>query len=551
MIQSRLVVFLNIPHQVAVQQEQRIPWRTRYHGKFITTNSKAVPPGTISLLDSIACSNNQGIARLMAKGVVCILKAVHIHEYHGPSVRLCIFLTNVVQKFIECKPVFKPRQAIRCCDILQVFVHHAQFAIHLLQFKRCFANKRRHTGCKRKPGSHSFLNVFSPHKFTLYRRTFAHRGNHQRNVVLVQVALFTQEFAVREKSRAGGKSLERRDFVCRFTLCPESLSCRTRENMLHLRSKLFASLTFGLDLFDNQSGFAIREANNGAFVNIRRHRERTIRVAGARGTYNRDSVVFIEHRKFERVIEEILVVLDTQILVINFVSGNAAEFIKNVSFSTGHMEVTANGFPATNLAGIHIEFITAIEHHQKARFGIATHRRKHAGIWARDIGRANNAAKDLNIAGQALEAIAKSRCRERCNAMINFYCLDPRIQIRLLHDFTCNAANRFSRKIILGHENLACRLFKNNSRYRNIGTQFAVYDVSTGRIAEPRNFRENSFQNIPNRFQLFGFQYGRMDLETHGGRTMFFIPLAKQEKFIFELDCVLKSKNSILHIFPS
>ena len=397
-IQSALVVFFNALFQVAIQHKQRIQRSMRHHGKFVATDPKAVSCRAISILNRFARSHNQGITRLVTEGVVCVLQAVHIHQHHSPSARsIGVLLANLPQDFVKSKPVFKSRQRIRCRDILQVFVHHTKLAVNLLQFERSFANERCHTGRKRKPRRHTFLNIFNLDMFLLYRRTFTHRGKYKRNVVLVQMSLFTQEFTMREKSGTRSQALERRNFVSRFTLRPESLSSRTRENMLNFRRKLYALFAFFLNALHNQLRFTIRQAHNRAFVNIRRHRQRSIRITSTRRTHNRNPVMFIKHREFKRVIEEVLVVLDIQVLVVDFVCRNTTQFIKNVALGTRHVEITANRFPAANLTGIHMQVRTTIKNNQQARFREPTHRRKHAGIRARNIGRADNTAKNLDI----------------------------------------------------------------------------------------------------------------------------------------------------------
>ena len=81
--------------------------------------------------------------------------------------------------------------------------------------------------------------------------------------------------------------------------------------------------------------------------------------------------MLVQHRELQRIVEEVLVVLDIQILVIDFVGGNSSQLVKDVSFGTCHMEITSNRFPSTNLAGIDIKFGAAKEQHQKARSCIA------------------------------------------------------------------------------------------------------------------------------------------------------------------------------------
>ena len=81
--------------------------------------------------------------------------------------------------------------------------------------------------------------------------------------------------------------------------------------------------------------------------------------------------MLVQHRELKRIVEEILVVLDIQILVINFVGGDSTQLVKDVPFGTGHVEITADRFPSANLAGIDIKFGTAKEQHQKTGFCIA------------------------------------------------------------------------------------------------------------------------------------------------------------------------------------
>ena len=79
--------------------------------------------------------------------------------------------------------------------------------------------------------------------------------------------------------------------------------------------------------------------------------------------------MLVEHREFECIVEEVVVVLDVQVLVINFVGGDAAQFVKHIAFGACHMEVASDGLPTANLTGFHMEISTAVEHRQKAGLG--------------------------------------------------------------------------------------------------------------------------------------------------------------------------------------
>jgi hypothetical protein len=86
---------------------------------------------------------------------------------------------------------------------LQVLVHDPKLAIHLLKLKGCLPNEGGHAGRKGEAGGHAFADVFAFCTLTPDGGALTHRGNDQRNVVLVHVALFTQEFTVGEKAGAG------------------------------------------------------------------------------------------------------------------------------------------------------------------------------------------------------------------------------------------------------------------------------------------------------------------------------------------------------------
>ena len=73
--------------------------------------------------------------------------------------------------------------------------------------------------------------------------------------------------------------------------------------------------------------------------------------------------MFIEHRELKRVVEKVVVVFDVQVLVVNFVGGEAAQFVKDVPFGAGDVEVAADGLPSADFAGFYIKFRTAVEHH--------------------------------------------------------------------------------------------------------------------------------------------------------------------------------------------
>ena len=72
--------------------------------------------------------------------------------------------------------------------------------------------------------------------------------------------------------------------------------------------------------------------------------------------------MLVEHRKLKGVVEKVVVVFDVQVLVVHFVSGEAAQFVKDVAFGTSDVEVTADGLPSANLAGFHMKFRTAVEY---------------------------------------------------------------------------------------------------------------------------------------------------------------------------------------------
>ena len=73
--------------------------------------------------------------------------------------------------------------------------------------------------------------------------------------------------------------------------------------------------------------------------------------------------MLVEHWEFKGVVEKVFVVLDVQVLVVNFVGGEAAQFVKDVAFGTSDVEVTADGLPSADFAGFYIKFRTAVEHH--------------------------------------------------------------------------------------------------------------------------------------------------------------------------------------------
>ena len=126
--------------------------------------------------------------------------------------------------------------------------------------------------------------------------------------------------------------------------------------------KLFGAFAFGLDFFENQLRLTIREADHRTFINIRRHGERAVGVACSCCTHDGNSVVLVEHWEFKGVVEKVVVVFDVQVLVVNFVGGEAAQFVKDVPFGAGDVEVASDGLPSANLAGFHMKFRTAVEY---------------------------------------------------------------------------------------------------------------------------------------------------------------------------------------------
>ena len=63
------------------------------------------------------------------------------------------------------------------------------------------------------------------------------------------------------------------------------------------------------------------------------------------------------------------------------------------------MEVTPDGFPTADFAGIYKEVFATVEHHQDAGPRKTTYRGEYAGMGACDVGRADDTTEHLDVAG--------------------------------------------------------------------------------------------------------------------------------------------------------
>ena len=72
--------------------------------------------------------------------------------------------------------------------------------------------------------------------------------------------------------------------------------------------------------------------------------------------------MFVEHRELKRIVDEVLVVLDVQVLVVHFVGGDAAQLVEDVSLGTGDVEVAADRLPTADFARFNMKILTAVEH---------------------------------------------------------------------------------------------------------------------------------------------------------------------------------------------
>ena len=106
------------------------------------------------------------------------------------------------------------------------------------------------------------------------------------------------------------------------------------------------------DTFKNCPRVAISKAHLHAFFDIRRHDYGTIFVTGYRSTHDVNSIALVEQREFQRVVNEVFVILDIQIAVIDFISGLAIQFIQHRSPCFCHYKFTAKGFPANHMGGM-------------------------------------------------------------------------------------------------------------------------------------------------------------------------------------------------------
>ena len=111
--------------------------------------------------------------------------------------------------------------------------------------------------------------------------------------------------------------------------------------------------------------------------------------------------------------------------------------------------------------------------------------------------------------------------------MVDFNRFYPGVLLGFFHDFVGDVADGLVGKVVLQNLDLCRRLFENDGGNGNFAGLFAVHDVSAGGVTEPRHLGENSFQCFPNGSQFSGVQLFGMDLETYGGRAVFFAPVAK------------------------
>ncbi len=147
----------------------------------------------------------------------------------------------------------------------------------------------------------------------------------------------------------------------------------------------------------NGTGIPIGNANHGADVHIRRHIDGAVRVTGHGRTQNRRVVMFIKQWKFQRIIKEIFIIFNIQVLMINIICRDPIQFLQQAALRLCHMKFSAKRLPSCHLDGIYMKILSAVKDNYNRTLGKSISLRKHAGIVTGDIIAAAYAAKNLNI----------------------------------------------------------------------------------------------------------------------------------------------------------
>ena len=347
------------------------------------------------------------------------------------------------------------------------------------------------------------------------RFALAHARHHERDIVLVQVAVFAQEFAVREESAVRGDFFERIDFVRRLAGRPERLARRAREDVDDLGVEPVDAAALVHDAVHDGIGLAVRKADHRPDFDIRRHHDGTVKAAFSRRTDNRCPVMLVEHRELERVHEEVFVVRDIQVLVVDLVRRPAVEFVHDAPRSAGHAERTAQGLPAANLDGGQVEIHATVERNKDARTAETTLRGKHHGIRTHEVGRADDAAEHLDIGIQVLEGIAETRSGGTRDCIVNLYALDPGPLGSLFEHALRDIVDIHLFHVVLGQIEFRRAVLEKRRRNNDFTAQLAIDNIATGGIAHPRHIREDVLNHIGKGLEAHLVENGRVYLEKH------------------------------------
>ena len=112
---------------------------------------------------------------------------------------------------------------------------------------------------------------------------------------------------------------------------------------------------------------------NAAFGNIRTHFDGSVLVAGQRMAQKHTVPIADGKGEFQRVVEDMLVIRNLQIMPVNLICRRAVQFIQHFSFRPGHFQRRAEPPPAEH-AGIHDMKIRSAQQRQyhAGRAGLRT-----------------------------------------------------------------------------------------------------------------------------------------------------------------------------------
>ena len=194
----------------------------------------------------------------------------------------------------------------------------------------------------------------------------AHAGEHQGQVVVVHGPLPADQFPRSTETVDRCHLVQRPGLAAALGSAPEGLPAEAVKNRDHLGRKAAQLFHIAPHILENGFGVTVGQVDDAALGDVRAHVDGPVLVAG-QGVAQKHAVPVVHGKgELQRVVENMFIIRDLQIVLINLVCGHPVQFVQDLSPGAGDLHWRTQLAPADDKVAHNVQVRSAHQGHDDA-----------------------------------------------------------------------------------------------------------------------------------------------------------------------------------------